>query len=86
MPEYYAGIDLGARSSWLCVVDREARKQLDRKTRNDARRIVSLLRPYQFSFEAVVESTFNWYWIVDLLQDRKIDVKLAHPLYLKAIA
>jgi transposase len=38
------------------------------------------------SLQVVIESTFNWYWIVDLLQDHQIDVKLAHPLHLKAIA
>ena len=86
MSEYYAGIDLGARSSWLCVVDSSGRRKFSRKIPNDPQRIVSLLAPYRPSLEAVVESTFNWYWLVDLLQDLRVDVKLAHPLYLKAIA
>jgi transposase len=68
------------------VVDADGCKQLNRKTPNDPQRIVSLLKPYGPRLQAVVESTFNWYWIVDLLQDHEIDVKLAHPLYLKAIA
>jgi transposase len=86
MTEYYAGIDLGARSSWLCVVDAKGRKRLNCKVPNDPARILHLLDSFRPSLRAVIESTFNWYWIVDLLQDHEIDVKLAHPLYLKAIA
>jgi transposase len=86
MAEYYAGIDLGARSSWLCVVDAAGGKWLSRKVPNDPAQIMRLVEPFRPRLQAVVESTFNWYWLVDLLQDHKIDVKLAHPLYLKAIA
>jgi len=86
MPRFYAGIDLAARSSWLCIVDPVGRKQLSRKTPNDPKEIARLLQPYLPELSAVVESTFNWYWMVDLLQDLGADVKLAHPLYLKAIA
>jgi len=75
MSPFYAGIDLGPRSSWLCVVDADGRKQLNRKTRNDPQRILSLLKPYGPRLQAVVESTFNWYWIVDLLQDHEIGVR-----------
>jgi len=86
MAEYYAGIDLGARSSWLCVVDAKGEKQLNRKVPNDPARILDWLDPFRPSLQVVIESTFNWYWIVDLLEDHQIEVKLAHPLYLKAIA
>lgn len=86
MAEYYAGIDLGARSSWLCVIDARGSKRLNRRVRNDALEILRQLDPFRPSLHAVVESTFNWYWLVDFLQDHEIEVKLAHPLYLKAIA
>jgi transposase len=86
MAEYYAGIDLGARSSWLCVVDAKGVKRLNRRIANDPAQILAVLDPFRGRLRAVVESTFNWYWLVDLLQDHEIEVKLAHPLYLKAIA
>lgn len=86
MKEFYAGIDLGARSSWLSVVDAKGRKRLSRRIPNDPAQILGLLEAFRPSLQAVVESTFNGYWLVDLLQDHEIDVKLAHPLYLKAIA
>ncbi len=86
MSSFYGGIDLGARSSWLCVVDAKGQKRLDCKMPNDPQRILSHLKRFVPSLQAVVESTFNWYWLVDLLQDHEIEVTLAHPLYLKAIA
>ena len=77
MTEYHAGIDLGARRSWLCVIDAEGRKRLNRKTANDASLILSSLKEFRPQLQAVVESTFNWYWLVDLLQEQGIEVKLA---------
>ena len=86
MAEYHAGIDLGARSSWLCVVDAKGTKRLHRRIVNDPCQILSALDPFRGKLQAAVESTFDWDWLVDLLQDHQIDVKLAHPLYLEAIA
>jgi transposase len=86
MPQYYAGIDLSARSSWICVVDATGEKQISRKVPNDPEHICQVLEPFLPDLYAVVESTFNWYWIVDVLEDLGADVKLAHPLYIKAIA
>lgn len=86
MSKFYAGVDLGARSSWFCLVDSTGQKQLSRKLPNDPGDIRRLLQPYLPNLSAVVESTFNWYWMVDFLQDLGANVKLAHPLYLKAIA
>lgn len=45
-----------------------------------------MLDPFRDDLQAVVETTFNGYWLVDLLQDHEIEVELPHPLYLKAIA
>jgi transposase len=86
MAPFYAGIDLAARTLWLCIVDAEGQTRVSRKLPNDPEQLRQQLEPFQPNLTAVVESTFNWYWLVDLLQDFGIGVKLAHPLYLKAIA
>jgi transposase len=86
MSQFYAGIDLAAKSSWLCVIDPEGNKLFSRRIPNDPAKIARQLQPYLPGLSAVVESTFNWYWMIDLLQDLEADVSLAHPLYLKAIA
>ncbi len=86
MSRFYAGIDLSARTSWICVLDESGKKLLNRKVRNDRQQIYKLLERFQPGLSAVVETTFNWYWLVDLLEDMGAEVKLAHALYVKAIA
>src|SRR5260370_5314066 len=50
----------------------------DQKVRNDIERITKLLQPFKANLQIVVESTFNWYWLVDGLQAGGFDVVLAH--------
>jgi transposase len=48
-------------------------------------RISKLLEPFKPDLQFVVESTFNWYWIVDGLLSLGFDVSLAHTLGLSMI-
>ncbi len=42
--------------------------------------ILQLLKPYKKRIVTIaVESTFNWYWLVDGLQDQGYHVVLANP-------
>jgi transposase len=82
---FYAGIDLSARDSHLCVVDEGLAIHLQRKSANDLPGIASLLTPFKPHLQIVVESTFNWYWLVDGLQASGFDVCLAHTLGLSMI-
>jgi transposase len=82
---FYCGIDLGARESQICVIDKNVKKVLEIKTRNNLESIKQLLQPYKKNLEIVVESTFNWYWLVDGLQAAGFKVVLAHTLGLHLI-
>jgi len=77
--QFYCGIDLGARKSHLCLIDEDDKKLLDKKMDNDLDEIESKLYPYKPSLEIVVESTFNWEWLVYGLQGKDYEVKLAIP-------
>jgi transposase len=81
----YCGIDLGAKRSQVCVIDQDQKVLINRKVANDLDAIHRLIRPYG-QVPTVIESTFNWYWIVDGLQARKVPVTLAHSLKLAAIS
>ena len=83
---FYCGIDLHARNSFICVIDQEGGKVAEKRLRNQMEDILDFLTPYRDNLKAVVESTFNWYWLVDGLEEHGITVSLAHTLYLKAIA
>ena len=72
--QFYCGIDLGARKSHLCLIDEDDKKLLDKKMDNDLDEIESKLYPYKPSLEIVVESTFNWEWLVYGLQGKDYEV------------
>lgn len=82
---FYSGIDLSARHSHLCVVDENLSIYLQLKVANDLSRIAQLLDPFTPHLKIVVESTFNWYWLVDGLQALGFQVSLAHSLGLSLI-
>lgn len=82
---FYCGIDLSATTSHLCVVDESLAIHLQQKVANDLPGIASLLLPFKPHLKIVVESTFNWYWLVDGLLALGFDVSLAHTLGLAMI-
>jgi transposase len=83
---FYCGINLSARGSHLCVLDDNLSTLLQRKATNDLPLISSLLDPFKPSLKIVIESTFNWYWLVDGLHASGFDVCLAHSLGLSVIS
>ena len=78
--EVYAGIDLHANSNCLGVVDAGGKRLFRKKLPNDPERVLEALDPIRGDVSGVVvESTFNWYWLVDLLMDEGYRVHLANP-------
>jgi transposase len=76
----YAGIDLHANSHYLGIIDEENKVLFRHKITNDLRNTLSFLKPFHKEIEGVVvESTFNWYWLVDGLMDHGYRVHLANP-------
>lgn len=66
----YAAIDLHSNNSFLSVIDETGAAVLDRRYRNDLPAITAALEPYRSDLQGIaVESTYNWYWLVDGLQD-----------------
>src|SRR5947199_7401256 len=58
---------------------------VQQKLGNELSRICQLLTPYKANLKIVVESTFNWYWLIDGLQAAGFEVVLAHTLGLYLI-
>ena len=83
--QFYCGIDLSARTSQVCVIDEEMSILVQQKAPNELPHVIELIEPYKESLKTVVESSFNWYWLVDGLQEEGFDVCLAHPLGLYMI-
>src|SRR5437016_1079526 len=83
--KFYCGIDLSARDCHVCVIDEQLKIVIEQKLRNELPGIIKLLQPYKAKLKIVVESTFNWYWLIDGLQAEGFEVVLAHTLGLYLI-
>jgi transposase len=76
----YCGIDLHGNNAYLVVIDEFDRVLYRRRLPNDLAAILAALSSYQAQLVGiVVESTFNWYWLVDGLMQAGYRVHLAHP-------
>ncbi|TDN63087.1 MmgE/PrpD family protein [Paraburkholderia sp. BL10I2N1] len=65
----YCGIDLHSNNSMVTVIDETDRIVAERRLPNDLTKILDFLAPWKEGLAGVVvESTFNWYWLVDGLQ------------------
>ena len=75
----YSGIDLHSNNSVVTVTDEEDRVIAEKRLPNDLAKIIGFLLPWRDELKAVVvESTYNWYWLVDGLQEAGFVVKLAN--------
>ena len=64
----YCGIDLHSNNHVVCVIDEADNRLLERRLDNDPELSIRSLLPFKHRLKAVaVESTFNWYWLVDAL-------------------
>jgi transposase len=78
--QLYTGIDLHSNNSYLGIIDENGKRVFKRKLRNEPDLILKVLKPFKSDIEGiVVESTFNWYWMVDLLSDEGYLLHLANP-------
>jgi len=66
----YAGIDLHSNNHVVVVSDEDGKQVYRKRLSNDLEKTLSALAPYQSQIQGVaVESTYNWYWLVDGLMD-----------------
>ncbi|WP_141123308.1 IS110 family transposase [Pseudomonas veronii] len=80
----FCGIDLHSNNSVVVVTDETDRVLVSRRCPNGFTPILSLLEPHRDELVGVVvESTYNWYWLVDGLMAAGMDVKLANPVAMK---
>ena len=82
---YYCGVDLHARTMYLCLMDKSGQIHVHRNIKNDFALLQRVLAPYQESVAVGVESTFNWYWLADGCHQTGIPFYLGHALYMKSI-
>jgi transposase len=80
----YVGMDLHATNTYVGMVDEENTVLYKQRFRNELPLILSALDPFKRDIQGVVvESTFNWYWLVDGLMDQGYRVHLANVSAIK---
>jgi len=80
----YTGIDLHSSNNYLGIINDNDKRLYGRRIPNDLNRVLMALEPFRDQLEGiVVESTYNWYWLVDGLQDHGYNVHLANPSAIK---
>ena len=80
----YCGIDLHSRDCWLAILDEGLKVLREEKVGNDLERVLAVLGPYRKDLMGIaVESTFNWYWLVDGLMEAGHKVHLTNTWAVK---
>ncbi|MBC2704580.1 transposase, partial [Desulfobacula sp.] len=76
----YAGIDLHSSNNFIGIINQKNKRLYSQRHNNNLEQILKVLRKYKKTLQGiVVESTFNWYWLVDGLMDHGYKVHLANP-------
>ena len=83
--QFYCGVDLHAKTMYLCIVNQADEIVLHRDLPTKADRFLKALAPYRADVVVCVECTFTWYWVADLCQAEGIPFVLGHALEMKAI-
>lgn len=80
----YGAIDLHSNNSVVVVLDENDHVVYEQRLPNDLQMILGHLATYRENIVAIaVESTYNWYWLVDGLMEAGYEVKLVNTVAVK---
>lgn len=82
---FYCGIDLHARTMYLCILSQDGEIVLHRNMPAGPEPFLKAIAPYREDIVVCVECIFTWYWLADLCAREGIPFVLGHALYMKAI-
>ncbi len=75
-----AGIDLHSNNLVIGVMNQEGKRLGYEKLDCDLRQVEQFLKRYKRQLQSMaVESTYNWYWLVDGLRAKGYPIDLANP-------
>jgi transposase len=83
--QFYCGIDLHARTMYVCILDQHGELLLHRNMPASPEAFLKAIAPYRDDLVVAVECIFTWYWLADLCTREGIAFVLGHALYMKAI-
>ncbi len=82
---FYCGVDLHARSMYVCILDAEGTVLVSKNIAAEPAPFLELIAPYREDLAVAAECMFTWYWLADLCERERIVFVLGHALYMRAI-
>ena len=82
---FYCGIDLHARTMYVCILDQAGETLLHRNMTATPEALLKAIAPSRDQVVLGAEWMFPWYWLADLCADHGIPFVLGHALSMKAI-
>ena len=80
----YCGIDLHSSNSYVALLDENDKPVIEKRLPNEIDRILLTLAPFRDEVQGVVvESTYNWYWLVDGLMEAGYRLHLANTIAMR---
>jgi transposase len=82
---FYAGIDLHARSLFLCILDRDGQQRFSRNLPAAPEPFLRAVQPFRDGLVVACECMHCWYWLADTCRDHAIAFALGHAWAMKAV-
>lgn len=80
MTALYGGSDLHSNNNVIGLIDEQGKRVFRGRVPNDRQVVQGVLSPCKGDIVGIaVESTYNWYWLVDTWMDEGYKVHLANP-------
>ena len=80
----YSAIDLHSNNHVLTIINQKDEKMLERRLPNKLEATLEALAPFKKEIQGIaVESTYNWYWLVDGLMEADYSVHLVNTAAVK---
>src|SRR5215467_15369415 len=79
---FYCGIDLHARTMFVCILDQGGEVLVHRNMKTDPDAFLKAIAPYRPGLVVAVECLFTWSWLADLCADQGSPCVLGYALYM----
>jgi transposase len=81
----YCGIDLHARSMYMCILSQDGEILLHRNMKTSPEMFLKAIAPYREDLVVAVECIFPWYWRAGLCAQEHLPFVLGHALSTKTL-
>jgi transposase len=81
----YVGVDLHARTLYVCVLDQAGQVQLSRNLPAKPEPFLRAIQPFRPDVLVGCECVHSWYWLADTCRDHGIPFALGHAWAMKAV-